>query len=111
MLTGEGRYCPAADARTVRENFEKSWCIRNYFYLFAFSSLKTIHDLSEHHLKWQTRQSPYANVRQQSANNPLFGWKWFELRSPDLWGVQPDAEFYTRFAHEGPEAVRAQFRG
>ena len=34
-----------------------------------------------------------------------------ELRSPDLWGVQSDAEFHARFANEGPEAVWAQFRG
>ena len=34
-----------------------------------------------------------------------------EVRSPDLWGVQSDAEFYARFAHEGPEAARTQFRG
>ena len=26
-------------------------------------------------------------------------------------GVESDAEFYARFAHEGPEAGRAQIRG
>ena len=32
-----------------------------------------------------------------------------ELRSPDLWWVQKNSRFYTRFAPEGPEAGRTQF--
>ena len=34
-----------------------------------------------------------------------------ELRSPDLWEMQENVEFYARFAHEGPEAAQVQFRG
>ena len=47
----------------------------------------------------------------KSAKHQFFGQEMVELRSPDLWGVQKNSEFYARFAHEGPEAGRAQIRG
>ena len=47
---------------------------------------------------------------QHLQTKSFFGWIMVELRSPGLWGVQSDAEFHARFANEGPEVVRAQFR-
>ena len=59
--------------------------------------------IKQHHWPPQTRP--------KSAKNHLFGQEMVELRSPDLWKMQKNAKFHGRFAHEGPEAVRAQFGG
>ena len=47
----------------------------------------------------------------KTHKNQVFGREIVELRSPDLWGVPFDVEFHARFAHEGSEAVRTQFKG
>ena len=62
-------------------------------------------DLLKRAIKWDF----YQKNRQQLPQIAFFGREMVELRSPDLWGVPFDAEFYARFAHEGPEAGRTQF--
>ena len=59
--------------------------------------------IEQHH--WPPPNQPKTHKEQ------VFGREMVELRSPDLWGVPFDAEFHARFAHEGPKAARAQFRG
>ena len=53
----------------------------------------------------------YPKKGQHLRKNIFGGGEMVALRSPDLWGVQSDAEFYARFAHEGPEAARTHFKG
>ena len=63
--------------------------------------------------RWKllSNTTSHPEQHQNPPNISLLGKEIVELRSPDLWGVQSDAEFYARFAHEGPEVVRSQFGG
>ena len=62
--------------------------------------------------RWNVLSNTIDNPprKPNSAKNQFLGCKMVELRSPDLWGAQSDAEFHARPAKEGPEAARAQFR-